>query len=164
MPLEARANDDQDPLVVLSRDLDKANASLARAHLEHEAVRKRLGTRAPPPTKLPRAVPRPAVGSGAYRGKDERVDLQSALDEAKGAAAKLRAENSDLASQCDMQFPPTPFGATLPGMLVLTLVVVAAMGVVAWLLPRGSGEVVSGVLPIVTFLIFVYVRVFRKTS
>src|SRR5689334_21611919 len=110
MAEEEVAGDGQDPVVALSRELDKGNAGLALAHEKHEAVRKKLGDRAPPPSELPRMVPKPAIGTGAYRGNDGVIALQRAVDEAKSAASKLRAENSDLESQCAMEFPSTPFG------------------------------------------------------
>src|SRR5262249_18981554 len=99
--LDPPANEDEDPLLVLSRELDKVNASLALAHRKHEALRKRRGTRAPPPTKLPRAVARPDLGGGGYRSKDGRAEFHRALDDAKKVRALLRAENSKLESECD---------------------------------------------------------------
>jgi hypothetical protein len=139
------------------------NARLALAHAAHETVRERLGSRAPPPTNLPRAVPRPAVGAGAgaYRGKDEQVELQRAIDEARAAARNLRAESSMLESQCDMKFPPPPFAETRAGFWLILLGILAVIGGFAWLTVRFGGDKAGGALTSLAVLVFVLVRIFR---
>lgn len=162
MPVDDPAADEPDHLLVLALGLAQANAALALAHVKHEAVRKRLGTRAPPPSKLPREVPRPSAGSSAYRGKDELVELQRAIDEAKVAGSTLRSETSTLESECPMEFAPPPFGTTGLGLFVLTVGTIAGMGGVFWLMNAVGGEAALGALPIVALLVAAYVKLFAQ--
>jgi hypothetical protein len=160
MPVDDLAADGHDPILVHALYLAQANAALTVAHAEHEAVLKRLGTRAPPPTRITREVARPTPGVGAYRGKDELVELQRAIDEAQLATRTLRGQTSALESECDMQFAPGPFGASAPGRAVITLMVLAGIGGLVWLLIDFGGESAIGLISVGAFLAFIYAKLF----
>ncbi len=101
--------EDQHPLA-LAREIDEANASLARLHAEHEALRKKLGGEAPPPTTVVRAVDKPGRDGGAYRGADATVALEAALARANAAVANLGIENEMMRSRIDAR-PSAAAGA-----------------------------------------------------
>lgn len=150
-------------LQTLVRALEEANVALARAHVEHEAVRERLGPRAPPPTTIVRSVPRPDIGGGAYRGKDERAELQRAVDEARLALATLRSDNSRLEADCDMKFPETPFGEKTGGVLLLALGGTAVIMGALWVVTRYGGKLAAKTLVGATFIVlFLLVRFVRS--
>src|SRR5262249_28631370 len=88
-------------LVDLAREIDEANASLARLHAEHETMRVKLGGEAPPPTRVVRAVDKPDREGGAYRGADATAALEAALTRANSAVANLGIENEMMRSRID---------------------------------------------------------------
>jgi len=123
-------------------ELDEANATLARLHAEHEALRKKLGE-GDPPSRVPHQVavaPQGGPGGGAYRGGDEATDRQRALEQANGAVANQGIENAILQSRLDER---TARQAKARQTLLIALAATVGIMGVVWLYVAHGGPTSS---------------------
>lgn len=150
-------------LVDLARELDEANASLARLHAEHETLRAKLGAEAPPSTSVVRAVDKPEREGGAYRGADATAALEAVLAKANSAVANLGIENEMMRSRID---DVRQARAKVTRMLLAVAAIVGLVLLVVWLMvdrvdPKTT-KIVMG--PLAGLLLVLRVLGFKKPS